>query len=63
MATAWSKQHDFVGSTIIGATTVAQLEECLLGADLILDDETMDRLDAVEEALPNSFAEDGLRKL
>lgn len=63
MATAWSKQHDFVASTIIGATTVEQLEESLLAADLILDDETMARLDAVEEALPNSFAEDGLRKL
>ena len=63
MATAWSKQHDFVGSTIVGATSVEQLEECLLGADLVLNDETMDLLDDVEEALPNSFAEDGLRKL
>ncbi len=37
LCVAWTKQHDFVASTIIGATTVAQLEESLKAADLVLD--------------------------
>ena len=36
LALAWSKQHDFVASTIVGATTVAQLNESLAAADLVL---------------------------
>ncbi len=63
LAVAWSKQHDFVASTIIGATTVAQLEESLKAVPLILDTETLARIDQVEEELPLSFGEDGLRRL
>jgi aryl-alcohol dehydrogenase-like predicted oxidoreductase len=63
LATAWSKQHDFVASTIVGATTTKQLEESLAAADVVLDAETLERIDQVEEESPNSFGEDGLRRL
>lgn len=63
LALAWSRQHDFVASTIFGATTVAQLEENLRAADLILDDATLRRIDAIEEEMPNPMTEDGLRRL
>ena len=36
LATAWSKQHDFVASTIVGVTRGAQLPEILAAADLML---------------------------
>jgi aryl-alcohol dehydrogenase-like predicted oxidoreductase len=52
-----------VASTIIGATTLAQLEESLKAIPLILDDETMTRIDEIEELIPNPMKEDGLRKL
>jgi aryl-alcohol dehydrogenase-like predicted oxidoreductase len=63
LAVAWSKQHDFVASTIIGATTVAQLEESLLAAEVVLDAETLHRIDEIDEAIPNPMTEDGLRRL
>lgn len=63
LAVAWSRQHDFVASTILGATTVAQLEESLAARDLILDAETLARIDAIDEAIPNPMSEDGLRRL
>jgi len=47
LATAWSKQHDFVASTIVGATTPAQLPEIFAAADLTLDREVMKEIDAV----------------
>lgn len=36
LATAWTLTHDFVGSTIIGATTVEQLTDTLAAADVTL---------------------------
>lgn len=63
LAVAWSRQHDFVASTIIGATTVEQLKESLGAIDLILDTETLQRIDAIDEAIPNPMTEDGLRRL
>jgi aryl-alcohol dehydrogenase-like predicted oxidoreductase len=63
MATAWSKQHDFVGSTIIGASQLDHLDDSLKAADIILDEETLTRIAQVEVDLPNSFGEDGLRRL
>ncbi|MFZ4594821.1 MAG: aldo/keto reductase [Verrucomicrobiaceae bacterium] len=63
LAVAWSKQHDFVASTIIGATTVAQLEESLLAAEVVLDAETLQRIDAIDADIPNPMTEDGLRRL
>ena len=61
LATAWSKQHDFVASTIIGASTLAQLDDTLAAADLTLTQETLDQIDQVEKEIPLSYGEDGLR--
>jgi aryl-alcohol dehydrogenase-like predicted oxidoreductase len=47
LATAWSKQHDFVASTIVGATAVNQLPDIFAAADLTLDAEVMKKVDAV----------------
>ena len=47
MATAWSKQHDFVASTIIGATTVEQMDDILLASDITLDKDTLKKINAV----------------
>lgn len=63
LSVAWSRQHDFVASTIIGATTLAQLEENLKARDLVLDAETLRRIDEIDEAIPTPMTEDGLRSL
>jgi len=63
LALAWSRQHDFVASTIVGATSVQQLQESLVAQDLILDPETLDRIDSVENEIPYPMTEDGLRRL
>lgn len=63
LSVAWSKQHDFVASTIIGATTVAQLEESLKAADLVLDAATLARIDEIDAEVPCAMTEDGLRRL
>lgn len=47
LATAWSKQHDFVASTIVGATVPEQLDEIFAAADLVLDADTLAKIDAV----------------
>ncbi len=47
MAIAWSKQFDFVASTIIGATTAEQLDVSLAAMDLTLSSEILQKLDAV----------------
>ncbi len=44
LATAWSKQHDFVGSTIVGATTVEQMPDILAAADVVLPADVMKAL-------------------
>ena len=41
LATAWSKQHDFVASTIVGVTHENQLAEIFAAIDLTLDDSVM----------------------
>lgn len=63
LSVAWSKQHDFVASTIIGASLLADLDDSLAAADLILDDETMARIDQIDVEIPNPMTEDGLRRL
>jgi aryl-alcohol dehydrogenase-like predicted oxidoreductase len=63
LSVAWSRQHDFVASTIIGATTVEQLQESLQAADLILSPETMERIDQIDFEIPTPMTEDGLRRL
>lgn len=47
LATAWSKQHDFVASTIVGVSKFEQLDEILAAADLVLPDDVMKACDAV----------------
>ena len=47
LATAWSKQHDFVASTIVGATHPDQLADIFAAVDLILEDDVMNAIDAV----------------
>jgi aryl-alcohol dehydrogenase-like predicted oxidoreductase len=47
MATAWSKQHDFVASTIVGATHENQLAEIFAASDMVLSDEVLKKINAV----------------
>lgn len=47
MAIAWSKQHDFVASTIAGATTPEQVPELLAAAEVTLSADTLKQIDAV----------------
>ncbi|MGI9305905.1 MAG: aldo/keto reductase [Gammaproteobacteria bacterium] len=47
MAVAFSIQQPFVSSSIIGATTLAQLRENIAAADLVLDGECRAALDAL----------------
>lgn len=63
LALAWSRQHDFVASTIVGATTVPQLDESLAAVDLHLDEETLRRIDEIDNDIPTPMTEDGLRRL
>jgi aryl-alcohol dehydrogenase-like predicted oxidoreductase len=51
LATAWSKQHDFVASTIVGATHVDQLDPILAAADVTLDKAVLQRIDAVSKEI------------
>ncbi len=51
LATAWSKQFDFVASTIIGATCTEQLDASLAAMDLKLSDETLKACDKVHEEI------------
>ena len=47
LATAWSKQHDFVASTIVGATHENQLADIFAAGDMVLDAEVLKQIDAV----------------
>jgi aryl-alcohol dehydrogenase-like predicted oxidoreductase len=51
MAVAWSKQHDFVASTIVGVSKQDQVAEILAAADLVLSDETMKAIDKVSREI------------
>jgi aryl-alcohol dehydrogenase-like predicted oxidoreductase len=51
LATAWSKQHDFVASTIVGATKAEQVPDILAAAEVTLDAETLKRIDAVSKEI------------
>lgn len=52
LATAWSKQHDFVASTIVGATHVDQLADIFAAADVVLDAATLKKINEVHKQLP-----------
>jgi aryl-alcohol dehydrogenase-like predicted oxidoreductase len=49
LATAWSKQHDFVASTIVGATHEDQLPDIFAAIDLVLPKDVMDACHAVSK--------------
>jgi aryl-alcohol dehydrogenase-like predicted oxidoreductase len=51
LATAWSKQHDFVASTIVGVTRASQLPEILAAADLTLSADVLKRIDQVTKEI------------
>jgi len=50
-AVAWSKQHDFVASTIVGVTTEAQCAPIFAAADLVLPDEAIKAVNAVSREI------------
>lgn len=47
LAVAWSKQHDFVASTIVGVTRTEHVPPILAAADLVLADDVMKAVKAV----------------
>ena len=47
LATAWSKQPEFVASTIVGATRDDQLDDIFAAADVTLSDEVLKEIDKV----------------
>lgn len=49
LATAWSKQHDFVASTIVGATHVDQLADIVAAAEVTLPDDVLQAIDQVSK--------------
>ena len=51
LAVAWTLAHDFVGSTIVGATRVDQLEDSLRAADVKLTPEVLAACDAVSKEI------------
>lgn len=51
MAIAWSKQFDFVASTIIGATSPDQLDASLAAMDLTLEEEILKACDNVHDKI------------
>jgi aryl-alcohol dehydrogenase-like predicted oxidoreductase len=51
LATAWSKQHDFVASTIVGVTHTDQLPDIFAAADLKLSPDVMKQIDAVSREI------------
>jgi len=50
-ATMWSKQHDFVASTIVGVTHEDQLPDIFKAADLTLDAEMMKKIDKISKEI------------
>lgn len=52
LATAWSKQHDFVASTIIGVRSADQLDDILAAADLTLGKEVLEKMDQISRDYP-----------
>ncbi|MDF1763142.1 MAG: NADP(H)-dependent aldo-keto reductase [Oleibacter sp.] len=53
LALAFVSQQGFLTSNIIGATTEQQLLENLATADLVLTQETIERINAIHQSIPN----------
>ncbi|MFZ3006719.1 MAG: aldo/keto reductase [Phenylobacterium sp.] len=52
LATAWSKQHNFVASTIVGVSKEEQLPDIFAAADVTLSKEVLTRIDAISKEIP-----------
>lgn len=52
LAVAWSKQHRYVASTIIGANSIEQLKPSLAAADLTLPADVLEKIDAISAKYP-----------
>jgi len=53
LAIGWLRSRWFVGSIIVGATSVAQLDESIAAAQVDLDRETLAEIEAVQLRYPN----------
>jgi len=53
MALAFVHQQPFVGSTIIGATTMMQLQSNFASAELVLSSEVMEEIETIHRCYPN----------
>lgn len=53
MALAFVNQQDFVTATLIGATTMEQLEENIAAFDTILSPEIISEINTIQELIPN----------
>ena len=51
LATAWSLAHDFVGSTIIGATHPDQLDDSLAAAGVQLPLDALAKIDRISKKI------------
>ena len=56
MALAFVRSRPFVAATILGATSVAQLEQNIAGAGLVLGDDVLCAIDAVHVRFPSPSA-------
>ena len=52
LASAWTLTHDFVGATLIGATTPAQLTDTLAAADVTLTADVLKACTQVTKDIP-----------
>ena len=52
LSLAWSRQHDFVPSTIFGVNTLDQLEENLKAAEITLSEDTLVEIDNISQQYP-----------
>ncbi|SDK23948.1 aldo/keto reductase [Streptomyces indicus] len=60
LAVAFPLVHPAVTSVIIGPRTMDQLDSLLKGADLVLDDEALDRIDAIVPPGTDLYRADGV---
>jgi aryl-alcohol dehydrogenase-like predicted oxidoreductase len=51
LAVAWSKQHDFVASTIVGVSSEDQLADIFAAADLVLPEEVMKAINKISKEI------------
>lgn len=53
LALAFVNSRPYLGANIIGATTIAQLEECLSAEDVVLSEEVLDAIEELHDSHPN----------